>query len=532
MKRLAVATVIVLGLGMAPAAGSVAADAPVVTKAVENSLQSDFNKDGYADLAIGVPSEDVGAVVDAGAVNVLYGRPTGLTGDRSQYFTQNTPGVRSIAEPNDRFGGNLTAGDFNKDGFGDLAIGVSREAVGSIRRAGAVHVLYGRITGLTGARSQYFTQNTARVLSIAEANDQFGANLTAGDFDSDGFTDLAIGVPAENVGHYYDAGAVNVLYGGTSGLTGAGSQYLNQNTPGVGGPPGGRFGTALVAGDFDDDGYADLAIGAPDAATGIGLHGEAGVVNVLYGGAAGLTGSGSRLFNQDTPGVRDSVETLDAFGLGLAAGDFDNDGAVDLAVGAVGESIGDIFSAGAIHVLYGGGDGLTGAGSQYFTQNSPGVSSSAEEHENFGGPMAAGDFDDDGYADLAIGVPIESIGTTGSAGAVTVLYGGAAGLTGAGSQYFNQNTPGVATVAEAGDLFGVAVIAVDFDHDHFADLAVGVPGESGTALNAVGAVNIIFGNGRGLTGAGSQFFTQNSPGVWDAHEEGDQFGYELAAAGR
>src|SRR5262245_9997165 len=150
----------------------------------------------------------------------------------------------------------------------------------------------------------------------------------------------------------------------------------------------------------------------------------------------------------------------------------------------------------------------------------------------FGGPVAAGDFDNDGYADLAIGVPRESIGTTEIAGAVNVLYGGAAGLTGAGSQYLNQNRPGVASFAETRDLFGVATAPSDFDLDGFADLAVGAAGESGTTLHAVGGVNVFYGNSSGLTGAGSQFFTQNSPGVLDSHEEGDEFGYVLSPSSR
>src|SRR5204863_4709421 len=42
------------------------------------SVHSDFNGDGFADLAIGVSSEDVGTIADAGAVNVLYGSAAGL----------------------------------------------------------------------------------------------------------------------------------------------------------------------------------------------------------------------------------------------------------------------------------------------------------------------------------------------------------------------------------------------------------------------------------------------------------------------
>ena len=61
-------------------------------------MHGDFNRDGIADIAIGVPNEDVGAVGDAGAVNVLYGTATGLSGSNYQVWTQNSPSVEDVAE--------------------------------------------------------------------------------------------------------------------------------------------------------------------------------------------------------------------------------------------------------------------------------------------------------------------------------------------------------------------------------------------------------------------------------------------------
>ena len=69
----------------------------------------DFNHDGAADLAVGVPFEDVGSITDAGAVNALYGSAAGLSGVGSQLFSQDTPGVGSSAEDFDRFGAVLAA---------------------------------------------------------------------------------------------------------------------------------------------------------------------------------------------------------------------------------------------------------------------------------------------------------------------------------------------------------------------------------------------------------------------------------------
>jgi hypothetical protein len=87
------------------------------------------------------------------------------------------------------------------------------------------------------------------------------------------------------------------------------------------------------------------------------------------------------------------------------------------------------------------------------------VGSNAEPGDWFGYALAAGDFDSNGFADLPIGVPFEIIDNLIDAGAVNVLPGTPTGLTGAGSQFFTQNTPGVGSTAEEDDLFGFAFAA-------------------------------------------------------------------------
>jgi hypothetical protein len=167
--------------------------------AAQSRVYADFNGDGFADLAVGVPNEDVGSIVDAGGVNVLYGSASDLSATGNQFWTQNSSGVRDTAEAKDFFGSSLAVGDFNGDGFADLAIGVSQEDVGSLADAGGVNILYGSASGLSVTGNQFWTQNSPGIRNTAEASDNFGWSLAVGDFNGDGFADLAVG--QWSVGH-------------------------------------------------------------------------------------------------------------------------------------------------------------------------------------------------------------------------------------------------------------------------------------------------------------------------------------------
>ena len=192
--------------------------------------------------------------------------------------------------------------------------------------------------------------------------------------------------------------------------------------------------------------------------------------------------------------------------------DFNGDGAADLAIAAPLEDT----SRGVVHVLYGSASGLVAAGSQLWSQDSPGIAGAGEQGDEFGSALAAGDFNGDGRADLAVGAQ----GENGFRGVVHVLYGSAAGLVAVGSQLWSQDSPGVAGVAEGGDRFGFVLAAGDFTGDGAADLAIGAPGENDFA----GVAHALYGSAAGLVAVGSQLWSQDSPGIAGVAELADEFG--------
>jgi hypothetical protein len=188
------------------------------------------------------------------------------------------------------------------------------------------------------------------------------------------------------------------------------------------------LGSSLAAGDFNKDGYADLAVGVPGYNTA-GV--KAGAVNVLYGSATGLgvglDSPASQIWSRESDGVLGEPAEGDRFGHSLAAGDFDGTGFDDLAIGVPGDDIGDAKDAGSVNVLYGSATGITTLHNQLWDQTGLDENGGVEAGDAFGSALAAGDFNGNGVADLAIGVPGEDVEVGivifSNAGSVDVLYG-------------------------------------------------------------------------------------------------------------
>jgi hypothetical protein len=479
----------------------------------------DVNGDRIGDLVVGVPFDDVGGAVDAGLVNLIYGSGSGPVSDSDELWHQNSAGVEGDAETRDRFGTSMTWGDFDNDGIGDLAIGAPYDDVGSVPNAGLLNVFYGTRSGLTGTGSQLISQETPGIQGTAQKYDRFSDALAAGDFNGDGWDDLAVGAPND----LSTAGVVNVLYGTKLGLSDAGNQLWYQSAWGVPGEsaPRNEFGAALAVGDFDADGYDDLAIGVP----GNGFAGapDAGLAIVLYGGAGGLTSSGSQRWKQQGTKISDEPDPGDRFGETLAAGDFDGDGFDDLAVGAPGEEVLGRDGAGQVHIIFGRDTGLSGAGDQIWHQSRGGMPGKAQKNDRFGAALAAGDTNNDGITDLAVGVPLENVAGAGNAGGVVSMFGTPGGLTADGAVLWRQGIDGLTATSEKGDQFGSHVRFADLNGDGYAELIVAMPREDLSVVDA-GAVMVIYSGPNGVTTTGAEVWHQDAGGVEGIGDEKDRMG--------
>ena len=483
------------------------------------AVRGDFDGDGFGDLAIGV-SENSGQ----GAVHILRGSATGITTAGSQFWSQNSIGIADTAENGDDFGRSLAVGNFNGDGFADLAIGTPGENAG----AGAVHVLYGSASGLTATGSEFWTQASTAVGDEPEPGDHFGATLASGNVNSSTVaTELVIGAPDEDIGAATDAGIVQILNGTASGLTGAGSQIWSQNSVGVAdtAEAGDRFGSSLAMGNLGGSGLVDLAVGVPEE--DIGAVKDAGIVHVLLGSPTGLTATGSSLWSQNSTSIADNAEAGDGFGASLAIGNVCGTNVEDLIVGIPGENIGAADNAGMVQTISGGASGPTGTGSRTFSQATVGIADAPETGDQFGYAVAVGDFGGDPYLDLAVGAPGEGSGTLPQFGVVHVIPGSTSGPTATGSQLWSQDSVGVADSAEANDRFGAALTTSNFGNTSDADLAIGVPGESVGAAGSAGIVQVFPGSAAFLTSTGSKTFSQNTAGVADDAEASDAMGIAL-----
>jgi len=333
------------------------------------------------------------------------------------------------------------------------------------------------------------------------AGDGAGRTVTfPGDVDGDGFTDVFIGARGDDDGGS-DAGAAYLVYGPVTGDL----SLVDADSKMIGEVSGDRAGGAISgAGDLDEDGFADLLIGASNYD---GASGDEGAVYLVYGPATGDID----LSLADVFLVGEAASDYAGCAIS-AAGDVSGDGVDDIIVGAnQADSAGT--NSGSAYVLFGP---LSTSGDLSLAD----VHLSGEDAFDQAGLNVAGvgDVDGDGIGDLMVGAN-GADGSYENEGCAYLVYGPVSGdlsLSAADGKFTGEGAFNYAGCSIAG--------AGDVNADGYADILVGAYGVDDGGTDA-GAAYLVLGPATvdGVLSVADVQFT--------GEDDGDYAGYKVSSAG-
>jgi hypothetical protein len=296
---------------------------------------------------------------------------------------------------------------------------------------------------------------------LNETRDRYGHAIAIGDFDADGYDDVAIGAPGDDR-DATDTGSVYLYRGTYRGLMFWRTiAYPELGLPIVGSE---AFGTALVAGRFNDDEFVDLAVGAPNRRVGTA---DAGEVYLFLGG---IGGPKHRHTINETAPYAFTAENGDRFGAALAAGDLAGMGWDALIIGAPGDRSTVNVVTGAVYAYL-----ADPTGEAIYPPSR--VDNYMSAGSEMGAALATGDLDLDDNIDLAIGEP----GFSNGLGMVLLMKGKTTTSPWTwGSMAMFTMMPAVFGV-DAGGLFGsaVAIGNLSLGNSVKRELVIGIPGFNG-----------------------------------------------------
>ncbi|HIB83492.1 MAG TPA: hypothetical protein EYO59_02520, partial [Chromatiaceae bacterium] len=439
------------------------------------STAGDVNGDGFADILVGAPLWD-GGEAGEGAVFVFLGGASGIVGS-------NPVDAHVRIESNQIAAGLGTlpcsvTGDVNNDGFDDIIVGAPtyQDVLPgtALQVDGAAFMFYGSAAGITGtgpADADVFIRSI-------ELRSALGVYVSgAGDINNDGYADVLVGVPGyglpfpaiipanQRSGNF---GAALVFHGGPAGVTGTGFSdadrvILSFDDTGQLNPTiFGQIGNVCGAGDVNNDGFDDIFLGGTEATLFIGS--TTGIVGT------DLTQAHSRVFATPALPIVDSIAGPGVGYVVARAGDVNADGFTDLLASipfrdAVPAST--TLSEGSAYVHLGSAMGLVVTPEVTYL--------GVQGAEVLGNTLSGiGDFDNDGFDDIAIGARVFP-GSLNDEGIAYILRGGAAGPAASLADAYTRLTSGQSGATALGSRFGMAVSGVgDINADGFDDVLFGL----------------------------------------------------------
>jgi FG-GAP repeat protein len=443
-----------------------------------HAVRGDFNGDGHPDVVIGIPGADAGDVTSAGAIIWYAGHAHGIDRAHPHRLTAASPGIPGHAESGDGFGAMTAAGDFNADGYSDLAVTVANDTPGgplsdNYESYGSVDVIFGGPHGLRGGgdgrpAAEQFQGESPSQFGFAGT---FGAGLAAGDYNHDGYVDLVVTDAGYRADENRVAGSIYVLRGGADGMTTSARRAIHQLI----GNHRVAIDAAATSGDVTGDGITDLVLAAydwkriceEDGDNECGVAPQHPAVLVVPGSSSGLRSFTHAHHRQLTGGPLSEIHAI-------AVGRVTDDRKLDVVAGLPHRDTG-----GSISLLPGRGHGRFGT-EQDITQNTKGVPGLAERGDDFGWSLAVRDVNRDGNADLAVGAPFEDDQahkpTITDCGQVTLLFGGKTRIKTHGGRLIGSCIGASSSSTLADAAFGWAVTLVDVRGNHRPTMLASAPG--------------------------------------------------------
>jgi Ca2+-binding RTX toxin-like protein len=358
---------------------------------------SDLNGDGKAEILIGAPGMENGAIADAGAAFVIFGKSVAGGVDLNDPFTGNGGGYAIKGQSSGDAAGTtiMAITDLNGDGKADILVGAPGNDSGGAN-AGAAYVVWGKSTN-TIVNLSSVAAGTGGFQIIGESNgDAVGTVLgTLADINGDGKAEILIGTPDSTAGGA-NSGAVYVVFGKSTttsvNLANIAAGVGGFRITGVGGDDAGAAVSGL--GDINGDGKADILVGAPRSDSAYVVFGKTDTTEVdLVDVANGIGGYHI---------LAENIGDLDTISI-TGGADLNRDGIADLVIGAANNDEGGA-KAGAVYVVWGGGSKSIDLA--LVAQGIGGAKVVGAVGSLTGSSVAiTGDVNGDGAADLMIGAP-------------------------------------------------------------------------------------------------------------------------------